>query len=215
MASNAVPGFLPSTHGFRFVNSWPRTVARRWHIGLVELGIGDVSRGLCGGMAFAARDRFERGEAGAPDPAAPAQDTPLFKEIVDRQFDSFGTFFVVPIRFYLSSALTSPEGRVRSSVKDVWPKIKADIDAGRVSMVGLVRAAGLNPLNTAMGHQVGAFRYDASPERIAIGVYDPNHPTDDTVELRIDRTPDGAVTLSQSTGEPLLALLDLPFSPAR
>jgi hypothetical protein len=215
MASNAVAGFLPSTHGFRFVNYWPRTVARRWHIGLVEFGIGDVSRGLCGGMAFAARDRFDRGEPGATDAVAPAQDTPLFKEIVDRQFDSFGILFLVPLRFYVSSALSSPERRVTTSVKEVWPKIKADIDAGRVSMVGLVRAAGWNPLNTAMGHQVGAFRYETSPKRISIGIYDPNHPGDDTVELRIDRDDDGVVSLSQSTGEPLLALLDLPFSPAR
>lgn len=212
MASNAIPGFLPSRHGFRFPNWWPRTPARRWHIGFLELGIGDVNRGLCGGMAFAARDRFERGEEGAPDPEAPAFGTPLFTEIVDRQFDSFGRFWTVPLRFFLSSALGSPASRARGSVREAWPVIRADIDAGRPSMVGLVRQAGWNPLATGMGHQVAAYAYESSPERIAIRVYDPNHPGNDTVELRIEKGDDGSIALSQSTGEPLLALLALPFS---
>jgi hypothetical protein len=63
-----------------------------------------------------------------------------------------------------------------------------------------------------MGHQVAAYAYESSPERIAIRVYDPNHPGNDTVELRIEKRADGSVALSQSTGEPLLALLALPFS---
>ena len=79
-------------------------------------------------------------------------------------------------------------------------------------MVGLVRAAGLNPLAPDFGHQVVAYRYDASPDRVAIGIYDPNHPGDDSVEVRLDREPDGSISLSQSTGEPLLALLALPYA---
>ena len=215
MGQNAVDGFLPSRHGFRFANWWPRSVARRWHLGFVEFGIGDVSRGLCGGMVFAARDRFEGGHDGALDTVAPAQDTPLFKEIVDRQFDSFGTLWTVPIRFFLSSALGTPASRARSTLKNTWPAIRADIDAGHPSMVGLVRGSGWNPLAVGMGHQVAAFRYDASPERVSISVYDPNHPGRDDVELRIDKAPDGEIRLSQSTGEPLLGLLHLPYSPPR
>ena len=82
MGSNAVAGFLPSTHGFAFSNAWPVTPARRWNLGLVEIGIGNASLGLCGGMVFAARDRFERQGA---EPAAlvgavaPEPFTPLFE----------------------------------------------------------------------------------------------------------------------------------------
>ena len=215
MASNAVPGFLPSRHGFRFSNWWARTPARRWHIGFVELGIGDVNRGLCGGMAFAARDRFEHGETGAPDPEAPPFGSPLFKEIVDRQFDSFGPLWTVPLRFFLSSALGSPATRVRGSVREAWPKIRADIDAGRPSMVGLVREAGWNPLAVGMGHQVAAYAYETSPDRVAIRVYDPNHPGRDDVEVRFEKGAGGEIRHSQSTGEPLLGLLSLPWKPAR
>lgn len=211
MPSNAVPGFLPSTHGFRFANRWPSGPAREWHLGLVHLGIGDTGRGLCGGMAFSARARFERGETGAADAEPPSTGTPLFTEIVDRQFDSFGPLFSVPLRFW-AAALGSERRRVRDTVRAAWPAIRAQIDAGIPAMVGLVRASGLNPLRPDFGHQVVAYRYDISRERVAIGIYDPNHPDDDTVELRIDRAPDGSIDLSQSTGEPLLGLLALPYA---
>lgn len=82
-------------------------------------------------------------------------------------------------------------------------------------MVGLVRAAGPNPLRPDFGHQVVAYRYDASPQQVSIRIYDPNHPRDDTVELRIDRAADGSIALSQSTGEPLLGILALPYVAGR
>jgi hypothetical protein len=102
MQANAVSGFLPSRHGFRFGNRWPSGPARVLRLGPIRVPIGDVGRGLCGGMAFAVRDRFERGaEAPAVD-APPNPSEPLFKEIVDRQFDSFGRLFSVPLRFWLA-----------------------------------------------------------------------------------------------------------------
>jgi len=215
MASNAVDGFLPSRHGFRFANWWPRSVARKWHIGMVELGIGDVSRGLCGGMAFAARDRFERGEPGAPETEAPRPETALFKEIVDRQFDSFGTLYIVPLRFWLSSALGNAASRGRETAGSAWPAIRGEIDAGRPAMIGLVRQAGWNPLAVGMGHQVAGYRYETTPDAVSIGVYDPNHPGKDDVEVRFEKGAGGEIRHSQSTGEPLLGLLSLPWKPAR
>jgi hypothetical protein len=215
MASKAVPGFLPSRHGFRFANRWPRSVARRWHVGLVELGIGNVGRGLCGGMVFAARDRFERGAPGAPEAEAPAPESALFREIVDRQFDSFGPLYVVPLRFWLSSALGNAASRGRETVRNAWPAIRRQIDVGRPAMVGLVREAGWNPLAVGMGHQVAGYRYETTPEGVSIGVYDPNHPGRDDVEIRFEKGPGGEIRHSQSTGEPLLGLLSLPWTPAR
>ena len=214
MASNAVPGFLPSRNGFRFANRWPPGPARTRQLGLVSLGIGDVGRGLCGGMAFAARDRFERGESGPPDEAPPPPGSALFTEIVDRQFDSFGRLFDVPLRFVVA-ALGNDRRRGHETARDAWPAIRADIDAGRPAMVGLVRRPGLYALARDFGHQVVAHRYDATPARVAIGVYDPNHPGDDSVEVGFERAPDGGLSLSQSTGEPLLGLLHLPWQTRR
>jgi hypothetical protein len=182
MATNAVEGFLPSRNGFRFANRWPSGPAREWHLGLVHLGIGDVGRGLCGGMAFVAADRFTVGEPAPADDAAPPLGSPLFTEVVDRQFDSFGPLFWVPARFALA-AFAGDRRRLRHTVRTAWPAIRREIDAGRLAMVGLVRRSGFAVTAPDFGHQVVAYRYDASPERVSIGVYDPNHPGDDTVEL--------------------------------
>jgi hypothetical protein len=119
----------------------------------------------------------------------------------------------VPIRFWLAAALG--EGRrVRETVKRAWPAIRADIDAGRPAMVGLVRLATLNPL-APLGHQVVGYRYDETPDRVAIGVYDPNHPGADDVEVVLEKSADGGIRLNQSTGEDVIGLLALPFKPAR
>jgi hypothetical protein len=212
MAGNAVPGFLPSHDGFRFANRWPSGPARAWHLGLVHLGIGDVGRGLCGGMAFVAADRFARGDAPPAEDAPPAFGEPLFREVVDRQFDSFGPLFVVPVRFALA-AFQGDRQRIRGTVTVAWPEIRRTIDAGRLAMVGLVRRSGFALVAPDFGHQVVAYRYEASRERVTIGVYDPNHPSDDTVELVLERSADGRISLGQSTGEPVLGLLALPWAP--
>ena len=214
MPSNAVPGFLPSRYGFRFRNQWPSGAARTINLGLVTIPIGDTGRGLCGGMAFAARDRFARGEDAPADLAPPPQGAALFKEIVDRQFASFGSFFSVPIRFWLSSA-GSQAGRDRETVRDAWPAIRSGIDKAEPPMVGLVRLAGRNPLALGLGHQVVAYRYDETSTKIEIGIYDPNHPGRDNVLLTIERLADGGFRTAQSTGESLIGLLALPFESAR
>ena len=210
MGANAVRGFLPSRHGFRFPNRWPSGAAHV-KVGRWRIPIGDTGRGLCGGMIFAARDRFERGEDGARETEPPARGSPLFDEIVARQLASF-FFLVVPIRFWLAAA-GGARRRNRETADVAWPAIRKDIDAGRPAMIGLIRQATWNPL-APLGHQVVGFRYEEMPASITIGVYDPNHPGDDGVELRVRRGANGGIELSQSTGEPLLGLLSLPYVPA-
>jgi hypothetical protein len=211
VATKAVPGFLPSRHGFRFANSWPPGPARTIRLGRWRIPIGNTARGLCGGMVFAARDRFERGEDGSRETEPPARGTPLFEEIVDRQLASF-FFLVVPFRFWRAAA-GSARARNRETADVAWPAIRAEIDAGRPAMIGLIRLATWNPL-APLGHQVVGFRYDETAASITLGVYDPNHPGDDTVEIRIHHAANSGVELSQSTGEPLIGLLGLPYVPA-
>ncbi|MEA2673299.1 MAG: hypothetical protein QOI92_491 [Chloroflexota bacterium] len=211
MASNAVPGFMSSRYGFHFANRWPSGPARVIELGPLRVPIGDVGRGLCGGMAFAARDRFDRGEDAPDQDVPPAPGDRLFKEIVDRQFDSFGALFTVPIRFWLA-AVASQGARDRDTVHDAWPAIRTGIDAGTPPMIGLVRLAGWNPLAPDFGHQVVAYRYDETATGVSIWIYDPNYPGNDDVRLTITRQPDGSYAMGQSTGEPLLAILALPFA---
>jgi hypothetical protein len=214
MSANAVPGFLPSRFGFRFANQWPSHPARTLGVGPLRIPIGDTGRGLCGGMAFAARDRFERGENAPPDLAPPKPGEALFREIVDRQFASFGRLFAVPLRFWLAAA-GGQARRDRETVRDAWPAIRSAIDKGEPPMVGLLRLAGWNPLALGLGHQVVAYRYEETATRVEIWIYDPNHPGRDDVTLVVERATDGGYALRQSTGEPLIGLLALPFESAR
>jgi hypothetical protein len=213
MASKAVPGFLPSVQGFRFMNYWPSNPARIISLGPLHIPIGDTGRGLCGGMAFAARDRWERHEPGSPLETPPPPADPLFKEIVDRQFASFGPRFSVPLRFWMSSGGSQP-GRDRETATKAWPAIKAEIDAGSPSMLGLVRRSGWNPLALGLGHQVVAYRYDETPIRVSIWIYDPNYPGNDNAVVWFERGADGTLTFDQSPKEPLIGLLALPFERA-
>jgi hypothetical protein len=116
----------------------------------------------------------------------------------------------VPLRFWLA-AVGGERARLRDTVRSAWPAIRAEIDAGEPTMIGLVRSATANPLALDLGHQVVGYRYDSSPARVTIGIYDPNHPGDDSVEIQLERATDGGLMLRQSTGEPLLGLLHLPW----
>ena len=164
--SNAVPGFLPSTHGLRFPNRFPPGPTLR--LGLVDpriVGIGDASTGLCGGMSWLVRERFEAGRPIEPDPDAPANGTPLFRTLVRRQVLSLD-WLRTPLKFWWMGVL-SPD-RARERTWDVeWPRIRADIDAGRLAMVGLIRHEGRSPWRLTQSHQVLAFAYETDGRRDA------------------------------------------------
>ncbi len=231
MSERSVPGFLPSRHGFHFANRWPPGPAFWVGAGYLRLGIGNVADGLCGGMCFAVRDRFEAGVTVSGDGGPPPAGTALFAEIVRRQVDSFDRLIRLPLRFWRLAALhpdpptrlsrvlgLAPRGTL--AVRDEWPRLRAEIDAGRLAMVGLVRTTGRSPFSLGQNHQVLAWGYRVDTRDLALRIYDPNWPDRDDVEvlLRLDREPETGrqrVTFAQSTGEPLLGWFLAPFIPAR
>jgi hypothetical protein len=175
-------------------------------------------------MAFAARDRFESGEVPPPDTGPPPTGSSLFREIVRRQVDSFDHLVLVPLRFYVlaavhptrASAWTRVVGlapRSTVAVRDEWPKIRADINAGHLSMLGLIRSTSANPIHLGHNHQVVAWGYDVSPTELTLRLYDPNWPDRDDVELRVHLAGGSAVDLTQSTGEALFGFFRAPYSP--
>jgi hypothetical protein len=224
MTERSVPGFLPSRHGLRFANAFPPGPTLRF--GPIDpriVGIGDASHGLCGGMALTARDLWAAGlEAPADATEPPANGSPRFRALVRRQVESLD-WLRVPLR-YLDlqafrpdppSGLAALVGRRPARVVALeweWPRIRAEIDAGRPCVVGLIRTSGASPWLLSRNHQVLAWAY-ASDEAggITIRVYDPNHPGRDDVELRA--TTAGGGHLAQSTGEPLLGWFRQPYPP--
>ena len=89
-SSPAVRSRVPAQHvRLPLPQRFPHVPVRHIGIpGVVSLPIGDASNGLCGGMAFAARDYFEAERPPPDDTDAPGAG-PLFDYLVDRLFDSF------------------------------------------------------------------------------------------------------------------------------
>jgi hypothetical protein len=212
MRSARVPDFLPSRHGYAFANRWPAGPAFELGVRYLRIGIGETAEGLCGGMCFSVADRFLRGEPRPEAGTAPVPGDPLFHEIARRQLDSL-ELGRVPLRFWVAAArVRAGRWTARDQIRE-WLAARADIDAGRPAMLGLVRSAAVNPFALTHNHQVLAFAYQAEAASATIRVYDPNHPGRDDVDIRLSIADAAVVNLEQTTGEPLLALLRLPYRP--
>jgi hypothetical protein len=229
MTVGGVPGFLPSVYGLHFANSFPPGPTVR--LGPFDtrflFGIGDASAGLCGGMALTARDLFEARQPSPPDATPPANGSPRFDALVRRQVESLD-WFRVPLRYLnlqalrgdpptgIAAALGREPARVVAYLRE-WPAIRAEIDLGHPSIVGLVRSNDNSPLALVDNHQVLGYAYEETPAEVVIHVYDPNHPGADDVELRVDIAPSPTlawrdrIRVAQSTGEPLFGFLHQPY----
>lgn len=203
--SNAVPGFVPSLSGLHFSNRYsPGPTLRFGFFDPRWIGVGDAAAGLCGGMSWLVRERFEAGQPIPLDTVAPDNGTPLFRSIVRRQILSLD-WFRGPMRFWWMG-LRGPAAALQWSRDTEWPRIRASIDAGRLAMVGVVRHQGWNPWNLTDSHQVLAYAYasEGPAGSTTLRMYDPNWPDRDDVTITLD-----AGGLRQSTGEPLTGLLAL------
>jgi hypothetical protein len=228
MRSRTVPGFLPSTRGFRFANSFPRVPLRRIGIpGVLSLSIGDASDGLCGGMVFAARDYFESSRP-PPDLMTPPGEGELFDYLVDRLFDSFDlprgpARYLELMSPYLADGETfwsrlglAPHGRAWRMINAEWPKVRDEIDQGHPSPLGLVRVKGSDPLELKHNHQVLAYGYRVDGSRLTLRLYDPNRPDRDDVTLSLslaDPTQETPVT-AEPSGGPVFSFFRVPYRPA-
>ena len=200
--SHAIAGFLPSTHGLHFANDWPPGPTLR--LGPLDprrIGIGDASAGLCGGMCFFTRRRFEAGQSVPALTTPPANGSELFRSIVREQVRSL-RIGIVPMRFWRMSAMSAGERAARARDRE-WPRIRASLDSGRLTTIGLVRKTGRNPFKLVGNHQVLAYGYEVDGTSVRIRIYDPNHPNRDDVTVPI--TPPG----DQSTRETLLGVIAL------
>ncbi len=199
--ANAVPHFLPSAQGLHFANRYASgptvkfgPLDPRW------LGIGDASAGLCGGMSWYVRDRYVAGRPIPPDTEAPVNGSPLFNTIVRRQVQSL-ELLRTPLHFWQVGAL-GLDGAARRTLEVEWPHIRADVDAGRLSMIGLVRQTGWNPFKLTNNHQVVAYAYEVDGATITLRLYDPNWPDRDDVTVTIE-----GAHLRQSTDEVLAGVI--------
>lgn len=199
MAHVVVPGlvpgteFQPSVDGLHFANYYPHEPALVIRLPLGKtLPIGDAANGLCGGMAFTVADFYEAKRPVPPDTDPPGPDTPLYKYIVQRLLDSFN--LPVGVGRYLE--LMQPvfpdvglgfglPGRASVMVRDEWPRIQSQLDAGHPVPLGLIKVKSDEPEDLGKNHQVLAYGYDLNGTDLSIWLYDPNYPNNDGVNLQL------------------------------
>ncbi|SNQ45585.1 conserved hypothetical protein [Frankia canadensis] len=234
-ARSAVPGFLPSTRAFRFTNTFApqslldvRLPRMRW-----GLGIGDASRGLCGGMIFAVRDLHEAGLDPPPDTAPPERGSPLYAYLVRRLFASFDLPRGVARYYALTYGPDAVDGHAnqkigqnapnrrdagrpgqgqpyarradvgRRSIAGEWPRIRLDLDTGRLSPLGIITVHSADPRRLGLNHQVLAYAYEQVGAAVTLRVHDPNTALDraDDVTMSFDLArPDAGIDHSISIG---------------
>jgi hypothetical protein len=180
----AVPNFRPSTNGFRFTNAFPPESTIEIDLGPAgRVGLGDASQGVCGGMTFAVRDYFEAGRPIPPDDTPPTKGRPLFRYITRRLIDSFNVpdgvlqyaeWMIMPSTD-INLLFGVRHGTFFRTVMSSWPRVRADIDAGHPSPLGLVTIHTADLRQIGRCHQVLAYGYRTDDNRtVTLNVYDPN-----------------------------------------
>jgi len=188
----AAVDFRPSRDGFRFGNSWPRGAPVRF----AGLGVGRVYGGLCGGMAFEAQRAWLAREPLPADTEAPANG-PLADRLFTAQLASLG-LPAGPLRYLWFQLPPNDQGRRELTLRHGLPGLRRSLAAGQPALLGLIRVVTWDPRKVVENHVVLGYGLQEQPDGTAeIAVYDPNHPGDDSVRLRV--AADGAVTYSHGS----------------
>jgi hypothetical protein len=226
-----VRGFLPSTCAFHFANAFDHVPTLRIQVLGHDIALGDAANGLCGGMAYAVRDLFQDGRQPPPDTDPPSKG-PLFDYLVERLFASFdlpgGVLTYLHLmspglpdgETWLSEHGLAPHGRAWVTVREQWPRIRRDLDQGRLSPLGLVQVKSPDPRRLGVNHQVLAYGYQtqgAGGSVVTLRVYDPNLPDRDDVTFTFETAhPDLATKIDRSDGDlPLYAFFRTRYRPRK
>lgn len=176
------------------------------------LPITHTDTGMCGGMVYAVMDYYYHHLLPPTQSTNPSsQDDPLFKYIRDRLWDSFDVggqghrylgysspHYPNGDKGVIQNVAGLARGRSWITYREEWPRIQADIDAGRLSPVALIQT---DALEIGKNHQVLAYAYKKSGQVVHLYIYDPNFPHEETV-LNFDVTStSGEVMINRSRGD--------------
>jgi hypothetical protein len=192
-----VPGFLPSTSALHFSNAWPHLPLLTIQTPFGPINLGDTALGVCGGMCYVARDLAEIHALPPTATTAPStMDDPVFQYTVARFFDSMTVGAVATYYALMDPALPdhetdlsqiglAPHGRAWVMINEAFPKIKADIDSGHTSPIGLVLTKSLNPGDLGLNHVVVVFGYELVGTDLTLHIYDPNFANNDAQTIKL------------------------------
>lgn len=190
--------FLPSRDGLPFGNVWPEGADIRFH----HRSVGRVYGGLCGGMVHFSRERWLAGEP-LPAEANPQHSALVIDQLVSAQIKSLG-LPGGPLRYLALQCPPRVTARRRSTARTL-AAVRGDLEGGRPSCVGLLRALSWNPAGLSRHHVVLAYAMREDSDKTRLSVYDPNHPHDDRVRVTIHA--DSSIRTNRRDPQPY-ALLD-------
>lgn len=214
--------FLPSNHGFDFVNNFKLFEPRiSLPFGLDEKLI-PPSYGLCGGMAASAYD-YRLASLNNPKPpdirnyhAVPKTGTRLQRFLLRRSFDTFGAGGANVGRIGDWTLLPDDgSGGVRFLSLQELPDIMLNLQLGQCVVLALIyeRATTFNEMlqKIWLNHQVLAYSgQELGPDQFEIRIYDSNYKNRDDVTLNIE-----AVQVGTSADVPIYGALIREKIPAR
>jgi hypothetical protein len=177
--------FKPTVHGFHFVNQFASDVIMNEMYDVPTWMFPDMSWGLCGGMCFAALDRYFRREPVPDTKTTPGKGDDLFHELVMRQMKAVAQVGMNNILDYQARPDEGHWYNPRHSIghltlTEQWPGVRSKIDAGIPTTICLIRAEPWDP-RIGNNHQVVVYDYSIDGGLVRLHVYDPNIPDNDTV----------------------------------
>jgi hypothetical protein len=221
MQSVRIPNFSPTISGFPFPNSQKAFPAGTGVITITipvinaTIPLGGASNGMCGGMTYAVMDFYLAApRLRVPPSRALPVATPLTNYILRRLIDSFAlqqgpysnALKYIDLMSLLDHDTGISPGEGHFFTYYEWPRIKADLDIGRPSPLGLVPPPWYPSTNISARikllthcHQVLAYGYDLDDQgNLTLWVYDPNDPNDDASTISVNISKPGH-TLTFST----------------
>lgn len=187
---NVKTNFLPSLHGFGFVNSFsglplPFSTSALPGISTI-LSRSKSCYGLCGGMSSAAWDFFIAGRTIPSIITVPETGSPLHRYLYQRQIDTYGFLGKSIGKFAKWMALS--DSKVQKRTDDELQQICDRLDNYQAVILGIVYVSLVDTLAIWLNHQVLAYGYaEKSPKTLNINIYDPNFPGRDDVIIEIKR----------------------------
>jgi hypothetical protein len=198
--------FLPSTHGFRFRNSWEGwpLPGELQLVGGIPLPPPTKDFGLCGGMSAAAWDFFV---AKAPIPTVespPRKGTALFNYLYTRQVHTFGTpptyTYILKFINWMGRPLNQYPYRggvdgTRKLTRTQYVNVQREQAEKGFAVIGLVRVKASNTVSIWKNHQVLVYstkeirdqrESSTSKRKIILRVYDPNYRNRDDITIECE-----------------------------
>ena len=219
------PTFLPSRHGFAFVNAFKGSPLPP-NLRSLERVLGSQVPerfGLCGGMCLAAADFFTAGDPIPTDTTPPTDGDPLYAALYQRQLDSFSGLSL-PLRVVqLMAAPDRGENGLYALTAKELPAVRERLAKGELVPLCLILGKADGKTKPWDNHQILAYADATTAETTSLRVYDPNYPKDDQATLTFTTTHDGLKTLltAHRAGRPkpietpVRGLFATPYTPTR